>query len=120
MTSPPPWLTLTSDPVRATVDGHDCRTRAAFFREAARALGFPAYFGRNWDAFLDCLRDLDRPAFTVARADELLAEEEPRQLAILLQILAEEGLPTTFAAAPDRMPVRRARRAAALPPDQVT
>ncbi|WP_141576831.1 barstar family protein [Actinomadura sp. WMMA1423] len=115
MTSPPPWLTLTSDPVRADVDGHDCRTRAAFFREAARALGFPDYFGHNWDAFLDCLRDLDGPAFTVARADELLADEDPRELAVLLEILSAQQPSATFAAAPDRMPALRTRLAAALP-----
>ncbi|MEU8305446.1 barstar family protein [Actinomadura sp. NPDC048955] len=115
MISLPPWLTLTSDPVRAAVDGHACRTRAAFFRAAARALGFPDYFGHNWDAFLDCLRDLDRPALTVAHADELLAEEDLRQLAILLEILAEWEVPTTLAAASERMPALRTRLAAALP-----
>ncbi|TDD71424.1 hypothetical protein E1293_33760, partial [Actinomadura darangshiensis] len=101
MTSPPPWLTLTSDPVPgAVIDGHTCRTRAAFFREAARALGFPAHFGHNWDAFLDSLRDLDRPVLTVSNADELLADEDPRQFAILLDICAESALPTTLAASP--------------------
>jgi RNAse (barnase) inhibitor barstar len=115
MTSLPPWLTLTSDPVRAGVDGHACRTRAAFFHEAARALGFPDYFGHNWDAFLDCLRDLDRPALTVERADELLSEEDPRQLAILLEILARRNVPTTLAAVSDRMPALRTRLAATLP-----
>ncbi|MEV4002522.1 barstar family protein [Actinomadura sp. NPDC049753] len=115
MTSPPHWLTLTSDPVRAAIDGHACRTRVAFFREAARALGFPDYFGHNWDAFLDCLRDLQRPALTVAHADELLAEEDPRQLAILLEILAEREAPTTLSAVPERIPVLRTRLAAALP-----
>ncbi|GGQ20081.1 RNAse (barnase) inhibitor barstar [Actinomadura coerulea] len=115
MTSPPHWLTLTSDPVPGAVDGHACRTRAAFFHEAARALDLPDYFGHNWDALLDCLRDLDQPALTVARADELLAEEDPRDLAILLEILAEREVPTTFAAAPERMPVLRTRLAAALP-----
>lgn len=116
MTSPPPWLTLTADPVpAAVVDGHACRTRAAFFRESARALGFPEYFGHNWDAFVDCLRDLDRPVLTVSHADELLADEDPRHFAILLDILAGWELPTTFAASPDRMPALRDRVAAALP-----
>jgi RNAse (barnase) inhibitor barstar len=114
MTSLPSWLTVTSDPIPAVVDGHTCRTRAAFFREAARALEFPAHFGHNWDAFLDCLRDLDRPALIVAHADELLADENPRQLAILLEIISEEELPATFAASPDRMPALQARLAAAI------
>ncbi|MEO3826443.1 barstar family protein [Actinomadura sp. B10D3] len=114
MTSLPPWLTVTSDPVPAAVDGHACRTRAAFFREAARALGFPAYFGHNWDAFLDSLRDLDRPTLTVALADELLADEDPGQLAVLLTILSERNVPATFATTPDRMTALQSRLSAAL------
>ncbi|TYK52436.1 hypothetical protein FXF68_01235 [Actinomadura decatromicini] len=114
MTSLPPWLTVTSDPAPAVVDGHACRTRAAFFREAARALKFPAHFGQNWDAFLDCLRDLDRPALIVVHADELLADEDPRQLAILFEILSEEELPTTLTASPGKLPTLHARLTAVL------
>ncbi|MFT3925435.1 MAG: barstar family protein [Myxococcales bacterium] len=33
-------------------------TREQLFQAYARALRFPAYFGRNWDAFVDCLSDL--------------------------------------------------------------
>jgi hypothetical protein len=47
----------------------------------ARGFGFPGYFGWNWDAVLDCLRDLDpgdgpyclivsRPDATFTAADE--------------------------------------------------
>ena len=37
--------------------------KKGFLKKAARGLGFPTYFGMNWDAFSDCLTDLAwRPA----------------------------------------------------------
>ena len=33
--------------------------KTPFLQAAARALQFPAHFGENWDAFEDCLTDLD-------------------------------------------------------------
>ena len=41
----------------ATIDGEVAVDRESFFTEIARALDFPAYFGRNWDAVYDCLTD---------------------------------------------------------------
>jgi hypothetical protein len=32
--------------------------KPAFMDRCVRALGLPDYFGRNWDALADCLRDL--------------------------------------------------------------
>jgi RNAse (barnase) inhibitor barstar len=40
------------------VDGASMGDRDGLFDEFAAALEFPSWFGRNWDAFLDCLRDL--------------------------------------------------------------
>ncbi|MDK1474291.1 barstar family protein [Streptomyces sp. 549] len=34
------------------------RDRDAFFDRCSRALDLPDWFGRNWDAFADCLTDL--------------------------------------------------------------
>lgn len=34
------------------------KTRAVLFEELARRLMFPDYFGANWDALWDCIRDL--------------------------------------------------------------
>jgi hypothetical protein len=49
------------DAVRIDLDG--CAEKAEFLERTAAALGFPTWFGGNWDAFFDCLADLSwRPA----------------------------------------------------------
>lgn len=46
-----------------TIDGDMVTDEASFFEQVAQALRFPSYFGRSWNAFNDCLGDLeDRPA----------------------------------------------------------
>lgn len=119
MSEPAQWLTVTSDPAPAVVDGRACRTRAALFTEVARALDFPSYFGHNWDALADCLRGVAPVALTVAHAEELLVAEPPEQLSTLLAVLAtaaSDGLTVTLCTAPDQEPSLRHRIAAALPP----
>ena len=41
------------------VRGHKATTEPAFFDECAAAWQFPYYFGENWDAFEECLTDLE-------------------------------------------------------------
>jgi len=49
------------DAVRIDLDG--CADKSEFLERTAAALGFPSWFGGNWDAFFDCLADLSwRPA----------------------------------------------------------
>lgn len=122
----PRWLTVTSAPAPAVIDGHACRTRAAFFEEVARVLAFPSYFGRNWDALNDSLRDSLRAAgaitLIVARAEELLAAEPPDTLATLLAIAGRatadsddgDGFRLTLCAAPGQEESLRSRVEAAL------
>ncbi len=96
---PDHWLTVSTDSPPAVVDGRTCRTRATFFVEVARALGFPAYFGNNFSALADCLRDLGAAQVMVAGAEELLVDEAPEQLVTLLEILARasaDGLTLTL------------------------
>ena len=39
--------------------GRKSLTTPHFFDESSAALQFPYYFGENWDAFHDCLTDLE-------------------------------------------------------------
>ncbi|UBU09481.1 barstar family protein [Nonomuraea gerenzanensis] len=110
----PPWLTVSTGRV---VDGRACRTRAAFFEEVARALRFPDYFGRNWDALTDCLRDLGAVTLVVQHAEELLADEPAEQLATLLTVLADaahDGLSVRLCTDAGHGAALRARLADAL------
>lgn len=40
------------------VDLRGCHDKAGLLERTAAALGFPAWFGGNWDALFDCLSDL--------------------------------------------------------------
>lgn len=69
----PPWVVVTpaDDPwvgaetvelvkrggTVARLDGRELREPASLFAAFARELAFPGYFGHNWDALVDCLRD---------------------------------------------------------------
>lgn len=80
----------------ALVDGAQARDKASFMDAVARALAFPDYFGRNWDAFAECLDDLhwhDVPVIVVVdHAAELLAGA-PAELDTLLRIVADAFAP---------------------------
>ncbi len=58
------------------------RDKAGFLEAAAEALRFPDYFGRNWDAFEECLTDLSwldvEGFFLVIRNPENFARRAPR------------------------------------------
>lgn len=70
-----------------------CRDRAAGFEAIADALRFPDWFGGNWDALADCLRDLE---WLPAKGYLLLFEHAdawrdaaPDEFKLLLEILDE-------------------------------
>lgn len=52
--------TLRADGYRVDrIDLARCCSDSAFHNEVARVLEFPAWYGRNWDAFNDLLEDLE-------------------------------------------------------------
>ena len=88
---PPAPLTF----VTRVVDGRRCRTKRALLNEAARALAFPAHFGRTWDALEDCLTDLTwLPGagyrLVIPAADRLLARDRAGY-ATLVALLEDVG-----------------------------
>jgi hypothetical protein len=78
--------------VARVIRGRKARTVAGLFDEFAAAFQFPYYFGENWDAFDECLNDLEwlpADAYTVAitNAVQLLQDEPPGELQRFLTLL---------------------------------
>jgi len=73
--------------------GRKMRTLPGLFDECAAALQFPLYFGENWDAFDECVADLEGlPAargfvVVIVDPDELLVEAGHEALGLLLDSL---------------------------------
>ncbi len=49
------------------VDAHRLTDAAGLHTVMAEAFGFPATYGKNLDALVDCLSDLDKPATGMSR-----------------------------------------------------
>lgn len=105
-----PWvqlLTLTSGQTAAAVlkpppvvlvhelDGADCVTKARLLAESARAFAFPDYFDPNWDAFEECLGDLEwQPAegyLLIIQQAHLVLKDTPTEWDTLVSILQSVG-----------------------------
>lgn len=95
------WALVRSSEGRAVcrvIRGHKATTEPAFFDECAAAWQFPYYFGENWDAFEECLTDLEwLPAetyvFCVVQGIHLLEKESSEQqhrLLVVLERIAKE------------------------------
>jgi RNAse (barnase) inhibitor barstar len=41
------------------IDLEDCKNRNEVFNKFAKVFKFPKWWGKNWDAFYDCLKDKD-------------------------------------------------------------
>ncbi|WP_199520548.1 barstar family protein [Kitasatospora sp. MBT63] len=65
------------------------------FEEFSRGLNLPAYFGWNWSALSECLRDLswiDSQSYVILVSDsERLLVEEPDEMDVFLKIMESVG-----------------------------
>ncbi len=107
-----PWLVVVPQPLSGrevahyldsrpqiavrVLDGIRMRTVLGLFDEFASCLGFPAYFGHNWDALDECLSDLEwlpgaAYAIVVDRASWLLEDEPPKQLSVFVSAIERAG-----------------------------
>ncbi|WP_327380951.1 barstar family protein [Streptomyces sp. NBC_01207] len=75
------------------LDGREMRDTDAVFLQFYERLKLPDYFGWNWNALLDCLRDLhwlrpaDRYVFIVEAADEVLPDDADAQQLLFRTLL---------------------------------
>jgi RNAse (barnase) inhibitor barstar len=73
------------------VDGAVMIDRATMFEEFAAACDFPDWFGANWDAFADCLKDLswlpDRPTVVCWQRSGAFADRQPKVFATAGQVI---------------------------------
>jgi RNAse (barnase) inhibitor barstar len=78
--------------------GEEVRDADALFRMLATTLRFPRYFGKNWNAVIDCLRGLDAAAprlgfVLVLHHARTLWREAPEDAGALVEVwlfMAEE------------------------------
>jgi hypothetical protein len=77
----------------AWVNGKSITSHEAFLADVSRRLQFPAYFGQNWDAFEECIRDLDwlpaRGYVLVLDGFDWFARSDPKNWKIGLDVLEE-------------------------------
>ena len=75
------------------IQGKRCSTKKEVFQEWAAGLQFPYYFGNNWDAFNECINDLEwLPAeyyvIVIMNADRILSNAE-EDFQVLVDILKQ-------------------------------
>lgn len=104
-------------PTTYVLDAKLMTTKSALFDECQRVLRFPDYFGRNWDALDECLRDLDWLEYPLQRlvivdASELLVDGDDDDLATFLAIIRDASNDADFTVALHR-PDSRVWQAAA-------
>lgn len=73
------------------VDGWTAPGRAGLLTGVAATLAFPDWFGQNFDALADCLRDLPGPTLLLWDGWGALASEEPEIFEIARAVFEERS-----------------------------
>lgn len=76
-------------PETKTIDLSSAASATELHETLAAALGFPDYYGGNWDAFWDCITEERRlPDVLILEGLDALEERLPREARLLLETLA--------------------------------
>lgn len=75
----------------AHINAATVRGKADFLTAAARGLHLPSYFGKNWDAFEECIRDLPPAEGYLVWIEDpaLFARSRPQEWKTALSILRD-------------------------------
>jgi RNAse (barnase) inhibitor barstar len=75
------------------INGKNVTSKAEFFKAYAETMNFPDYFGYNWDAFNDCINDLNWLSadeyILLYTQPESFANNNPSEWSIALDVLQE-------------------------------
>jgi len=74
------------------IDLGTVNTKEEIHERLASALGFPDYYGRNWDAFDECMQDLTTPPSQIRISGVATLETRlPREARLLKQCFQDFG-----------------------------
>jgi RNAse (barnase) inhibitor barstar len=71
------------------IDVGSVTTREELHSLVAEAFGFPDYYGQNWDAFEECIRDVELPERVEIIGLETLRVRLPREAELFQRCVAD-------------------------------
>jgi hypothetical protein len=83
------------------LDTHAVHDTHGFMSAVTEAFSLPGWFGRSWDAFLECLRDVPPSTVLVWDGWTDMARASPRDTEVAIEVMAESGLTVLMVNAPE-------------------